>query len=87
MGLMAGCRLQLWLILQDIDQLRSNYGTNAGTLLCNAGFPRAFGIDDYDTVDMLSKTMSRETITYEADGRSEKDVMVKNPQRSVSKTR
>ena len=34
---------------------------------------------------MLSKTMGRETITYETGGQSEKDVMVKDPERSLSK--
>jgi type IV secretion system protein VirD4 len=35
---------------------------------------------------MLSKTMRRETIAYETDGQSERDVIVKAPERSVSKT-
>ena len=86
MGLMAGYGLQLWPILQDIHQLRSLYGTSAGTFLSNAGVLQAFGVNDFDTADMLSKTMGRETITYETDGRSEKDVMVKDPERSLSKT-
>jgi type IV secretion system protein VirD4 len=86
MGLMAGYGLQLWPILQDIHQLRSLYGTNAGTFLSNAGVLQAFGVNDYDTADMLSKTMGRETITYETGGQSEKDVMVKDPERSLSKT-
>jgi type IV secretion system protein VirD4 len=47
---------------------------------------KPFGVNDYDTADMLSKTMGRETITCETDGRSEKDVMVKDPERSLSKT-
>ncbi len=86
MGLMAGYGLQLWPILQDIHQLRSLYGANAGTFLSNAGVLQAFGVNDYDTADMLSKTMGRETIIYETGGQSEKDVMVKDPERSLSKT-
>lgn len=86
MGLMAGYGLQLWPILQDIHQLRSLYGTRAGTFLSNAGVLQAFGVNDYDTADMLSKTMGRETITYETGGQSEKDVMLKDPERSLSKT-
>ena len=86
MGLMAGYGLQLWPILQDIHQLRSLYGTSAGTFLSNAGVLQAFGVNDYDTADMLSKTMGRETIAYETGGQSEKDVMVKDPERSLSKT-
>ena len=86
MGLMAGYGLQLWPILQDIHQLRSLYGTNAGTFLSNAGVLQAFGVNDYDTADMLSKTMGRETITYKTGGQSEKDVMVKDRGRTVSTT-
>ena len=86
MGLMAGYGLQLWPILQDIHQLRSLYGTSAGTFLSNAGVLQAFGVNDYDTADMLSKTMGRETIAYETGGQSERDVLVKDPERSVSRT-
>src|SRR5690606_10773397 len=86
MGLMAGYGLQLWPILQDIHQLRSLYGKNAGTFLSNAGVLQAFGVNDYDTADMLSKTMGRETISYETGWQSQKDVLVKDPERSFSKT-
>ena len=86
MGLMAGYGLQLWPILQDIHQLRSLYGTRAGTFLSNAGVLQAFGVNDYDTAEMLSKTMGRETISYETGGESHKDVMLKDPERSLSKT-
>jgi hypothetical protein len=44
MGLMAGYGLQLWPILQDLHQLRSLYGKNAGTFLSNAGVLQAFGV-------------------------------------------
>ena len=86
MGLMAGYGLQLWPILQDINQLRGLYGTSVGTFMSNAGVLQAFRVNDYDAADMLSKTMGRETITYETGGQSEKDVMVKDPERSWSKT-
>lgn len=78
--------LQLWPILQDIHQLRSLYGTKAGTFLSNAGVLQAFGVNDYDTADMLSKTMGRENITYETEGQSEKDVMFKDPERSFRRS-
>ena len=54
--------------------------------LSNAGVSQALGVNDYDTADMLSKTMGRETIAYETGGQSKKDVMVKDPERSLSKT-
>jgi type IV secretion system protein VirD4 len=86
MGLMAGYGLQLWPILQDVHQLRSLYAERAGTFLSNAGILQAFGVNDYDTADMLSKTMGRETIAYETGGQSEKDVVFEDWGRSVSKT-
>ena len=70
MGLMAGYGLQLWPILQDIHQLRGNYAERAGTFLSNAGVLQAFGVNDYETADMLSKTMGRTTISYETAGSS-----------------
>ena len=70
MGLMAGYGLQLWPILQDIHQLRANYAERAGTFLSNAGVLQAFGVNDYETADMLSKTMGRTTISYETAGSS-----------------
>ena len=47
-----------------------------------------FGVGgaSFPAADMLSKTMGRETITYETGGQSQKDVMVKDPERSLSKT-
>lgn len=39
--------------------------------LSNAGVLLAFGVNDYDIADMLSKTIGRETITYETGGQSE----------------
>jgi type IV secretion system protein VirD4 len=72
--------------LRDIHQLRSLYGTSVATFLLNAGVLQVVGINDFDTADMLSQTMGRETISYETEGRSEKNVMVKDPERSLSKT-
>jgi type IV secretion system protein VirD4 len=70
MGLMAGYGLQLWPILQDMHQLRSLYSERAGTFLSNAGVLQAFGVNDYETAEMLSKTMGKTTIQYETYGES-----------------
>lgn len=87
MGLMAGYGMQLWPILQDIHQLRSLYGKRAGSFLSNAGILQAFGINDYETAEMLSKTMGRQTIAYETDGQSETDMVFEERGRTISKTR
>ena len=57
-----------------------------GDVPVQRGVLQASGVNDYDTADMLSKTMGRETITYETGGQSKKDVMVKDPERSLSNT-
>lgn len=87
MGLMAGYGMQLWPILQDIHQLRSLYGKRAGSFLSNAGILQAFRINDFETAEMLSKTMGRQTIAYETDGQSETDMVFEDRGRTISKTR
>lgn len=65
MGLMAGYGLQLWPILQDLHQLRSTYGTRAGTFLANAGVTQVFNVNDVDTASWVSKALGDATIAYE----------------------
>ena len=65
MGLMAGYGLQLWPILQDMHQLRANYGERAGTFMSNAGVIQAFGVNDHATADMLSRTIGDTTLEYD----------------------
>ena len=64
MGLMAGYGLQLWPILQDVHQLRALYSRRAGSFISNAGVLQAFGVNDYETADMLSKTIGKTTVQY-----------------------
>ncbi len=65
MGLMAGYGLQLWPILQDMHQLKANYGERAGTFMSNAGVIQAFGVNDHATADMLSRTIGDTTLEYD----------------------
>lgn len=65
MGLMAGYGLQLWPILQDMHQLKANYGERAGTFMSNAGVIQAFGINDHATAELLSKTLGDTTLEYD----------------------
>ena len=65
MGLMAGYGLQLWPILQDMHQLKANYGERAGTFMSNAGVFQAFGVNDHATADMLSRTIGDTTLEYD----------------------
>lgn len=86
MGLMAGYGLQLWPILQDVHQLRSLYSERAGTFLSNAGVMQAFGVNDYETADILSKTIGKTTIRYVTGGESENTSMFNSRDHSISRT-
>lgn len=68
-GLMAGYHLQLWLILQDLHQLRGIYGAKGGTFLSNAGVTQAFNVNDYDTAKWLSSLLGQQTVYYETQSR------------------
>ena len=69
-GLMAGYGLQLWVILQDLHQLRSTYGERAGTFLSNAGVTQIFNVADVDTASWVSRTIGATTMAYETTGTS-----------------
>jgi type IV secretion system protein VirD4 len=70
-GLMAGYGLQLWIILQDLHQLRSIYGERAGTFLSNAGLTQIFNVADVDTATWVSRTIGATTEVYETSGTSQ----------------
>ena len=63
-GLMAGYGMQLWAILQDLHQLKSLYGSRAGTFLSNAGVTQVFNVNDVETAAWVSRTLGATTETY-----------------------
>lgn len=70
MGLMAGYRVQLWPILQDIHQLRDIDGQRDGTFLSNAGVLQVFSVNDHDTARLVSDLLGQGTIVFETTGRN-----------------
>ena len=69
-GLMAGYGLQLWPILQDMHQLWSAYGKNAGTFVSNAGLVQIFNVADVETASWVSKSIGATTMSYQTTGTS-----------------
>lgn len=69
-GLMAGYGLQLWPILQDMHQLWSTYGKNAGTFVSNAGLVQIFNVADVETASWVSKSIGATTMSYQTAGTS-----------------
>jgi len=74
MGLMAGYGLQLWLILQDMSQLKDLYGARANTFVANAGVLQCFGVNDFETAKWLSQMIGRETTGYQTESHKPGDV-------------
>lgn len=70
-GLMAGYGLQLWVILQDLHQLRGVYGERAGTPLSNAGLTQIFNVVDVDSGSWVSRTIDATTLACETRGTSQ----------------
>ncbi len=70
MGLMAGYGVQLWPILQDIHQLRATYGHRAGTFLSNSGVLQVFGVNDHDSVRLISDLLGQETVVFQTMARA-----------------
>jgi type IV secretion system protein VirD4 len=71
MGLMAGYGVQLWPILQDLHQLRSTYGSRAGTFFSNASVLQVFGVNDSETAQLVSGLLGQTTIVFSTESRRE----------------
>ena len=69
MSLMAGYGVQLWPILQDLHQLRSAYGRNAGTFFSNASVLQVFGVNDSETAQLVSGLLGQTTIAFSTESR------------------
>ncbi|WP_231756456.1 type IV secretory system conjugative DNA transfer family protein [Lignipirellula cremea] len=57
----AGFGVKLWIVLQDLNQLKLHYPTNFETFLGNAGLIQCFGVADVTTLDYISKLLGQAT--------------------------
>lgn len=69
-GLAGGFGVAFWLIVQDLSQLRSTYGDAWSTFLANADVLQAFGTNDWDTAEYLSKMTGDQTRFVESENQS-----------------
>jgi type IV secretion system protein VirD4 len=69
-GLAGGFGVAFWLIVQDLSQLRSTYGETWPTFLANADVLQAFGTNDWDTAEYLSKMTGDATILVASENQS-----------------
>ncbi|GAC1648741.1 MAG: hypothetical protein NVS4B3_04760 [Gemmatimonadaceae bacterium] len=69
-GLAGGFGIIFWLVVQDFSQLRNTYGDAWPTFLANADVLQAFGANDWDTAEYLSKMTGEATIRVVSDNES-----------------
>src|SRR2546426_1589286 len=69
-GLAGGFGVTFWLIVQDLSQLKSAYGDTWPTFLANVDVLQAFGINDWDTAEYLSRVTGEATIHVESEHQS-----------------
>lgn len=60
-GLMRGYGLKLWLIFQDLPQLKTLYGPRANSFISNSGIKQFFSVNDLETAEFVSKNLGPET--------------------------
>ena len=51
---MAGFGVKLWVILQNIGQLKRHYAQSWETFVANSGVVTAFGVTDQESLQVLS---------------------------------
>jgi type IV secretion system protein VirD4 len=66
-GLAGAFGVSFWLIVQDLAQLRSTYGERWPSFLANVDVLQAFGINDWDTAEYLSRMTGEATVSVESE--------------------
>jgi len=69
----AGYGVKLWIVLQDLNQLRANYKDRWETFLGNAGIIQFFGNADKTTLEYISKRLGEMEMRQETTGSSESE--------------
>jgi type IV secretion system protein VirD4 len=65
--LVGGYGVTFWMLVQDLAQLRKAYPDAWETLLANADVLQAFGINDWETAEHLSRLTGDTTVVVETD--------------------
>jgi type IV secretion system protein VirD4 len=62
-GLMAGFGVKLWVIVQNVGQLKQHYERSWETFVANSGALTAFGVVDQESLQVLSAKLGRMRMT------------------------
>ena len=66
--LVGGYGVTFWMLVQDLAQLRQAYPNAWATIMANADVLQAFGINDWETAEHLSRLTGDTTVVVETDG-------------------
>jgi type IV secretion system protein VirD4 len=69
-ALVAGYGVTLWPLVQDIGQLKKTYPNGWSTFLANSDVLQAFGVNDSETAEWLSKLTGDATIRVQSESRT-----------------
>ena len=62
-SLLAGYGMTLWMIWQDISQIKALYERDWTSFIANAKIQQYFGVNDHETAKMVSEMIGDETLT------------------------
>lgn len=65
-SLLAGYGMTLWMVWQDLAQIKSIYENEWPSFLANAKVQQFFGINDHETAKMVSEMLGEETVINES---------------------
>jgi type IV secretion system protein VirD4 len=86
-GLAAAFGVSFWLIVQDLAQLRSTYAESWPTFLANVDVLQAFGINDWDTAEYVSRMTGEATVSVESEQASRGVSQGRHGQRQLGASR
>ena len=64
---MRGMGIRVWLFFQSLGQLHECYGKHASIILSNMDTQQYFGLNDYETAELVSKRIGEQTILVKTD--------------------
>lgn len=85
-GFIAGYGVKLWVILQDLNQLKANYKERWETFLGNAGVLQFFGNSDMTTLEYISKRLGETEFRQQTTGSSTSESESSSLSRSQSES-
>ena len=69
-SLLAGYGMTLWMVWQDLAQIKSIYENEWSSFLANAKVQQYFGTNDHETAKMISEMLGEETVVNNAVSRN-----------------